>query len=74
MCVIKHYVRRKTPSIRVTFLAHNQVASWGARCMGREAAAYTGLMPVKPLTRKKIQQEGRPSAPHNLGSLFHQVP
>ena len=29
----------------MTFLAHNQ------------AAAYTGLMPVKPLTRKKIQQD-----------------
>mmetsp|Transcript_9709 Transcript_9709/g.16935 ORF Transcript_9709/g.16935 Transcript_9709/m.16935 type:complete len:199 (-) Transcript_9709:138-734(-) len=38
-------VCRKTPSIRVTFLAHNQ------------AAAYVGLMPVKPLTRTKIQQD-----------------
>jgi len=59
---------RKTPSIRVTFLAHNQ------------AAAYVGLMPVKTLNRKKIQQDftikllQKGAREYQQGLMLHQKP
>ncbi|CAE6965629.1 unnamed protein product [Symbiodinium natans] len=59
---------RKTPSIRVTFLAHNQ------------AAAYVGLMPVKALTRTKIQQDftikllQQGAREYQQGLMLHQKP
>lgn len=59
---------RKVPSLRVTFLAHNQ------------AAAYVGLMPVKALTRKKIQQDftikllQQGAREYQQGLMLHQKP
>ncbi|CAJ1458342.1 unnamed protein product [Effrenium voratum] len=61
-------VCRKTPGIRVTFLAHNQ------------AAAYVGLMPMKTLTRKKIQQDftikllQQGAREYQQGLMLHQKP
>ncbi|CAL1155773.1 unnamed protein product, partial [Cladocopium goreaui] len=59
---------RKVPSIRVTFLAHNQ------------AAAYVNLMPVKTLNRKKIQQDftvkllQKGAREYQQGLMLHQKP
>lgn len=59
---------RQVPSIRVTFLAHNQ------------AAAYVNLMPVKTLNRKKTQQDftvkllQKGAREYQQGLMLHQKP